>query len=118
MKETKGKCDGAISVFNNGGKAEAYSWSEINQKWDLIGAVVEGPEGNSSQKVSLYGKDYDNVFDVELPDGGKYKIGINNGENPYTVAQKFIEQHDLDQYFKLFFPFLFPFIYFILLGHF
>eukprot|EP01107_Rhizomastix_libera_P001020 TRINITY_DN11858_c0_g1_i2.p1 TRINITY_DN11858_c0_g1~~TRINITY_DN11858_c0_g1_i2.p1 ORF type:complete len:404 (-),score=129.76 TRINITY_DN11858_c0_g1_i2:267-1478(-) len=99
MKERKGKCEGEVKVFNNQGKSEAYSWSEANQKWDLIGSVVDGPEGNSSSKEMLNGKQYDNVFDVELPDGGKYKIGINNGDNPYTVAQSFITSHDLDQSF-------------------
>ena len=53
-----------------------------------------------SSKEELDGKEYDRVLPVELEDpatGGtrKLKIGFNNGDNPFVVAQQFIEKHGL-----------------------
>lgn len=46
------------------------------------------------------GKAYDMVIpvEIELPSGlRKLEIGYNQGENPFSVAQQFIDKHMLDQ---------------------
>lgn len=46
------------------------------------------------------GREWDRVFDVEMDSGLKLKLAMDNGENPYIVADRFLEQHDLPQEFK------------------
>jgi phospholipase A-2-activating protein len=46
------------------------------------------------------GREWDRVFDVEMDSGLKLKLALDNGENPYLVADRFLEQHDLPQEFK------------------
>lgn len=46
------------------------------------------------------GREWDRVFDVEMDSGLKLKLALDNGENPYIVADRFLEQHDLPQEFK------------------
>ena len=46
------------------------------------------------------GEAYDMVIpvEIELPGGvKKLEIGYNRGQNPFTVAQEFIDKHMLDQ---------------------
>lgn len=46
------------------------------------------------------GREWDRVFDVEMDSGLKLKLAMDAGENPYIVADRFLEQHDLPQEFK------------------
>jgi phospholipase A-2-activating protein len=48
--------------------------------------------------MSYNGKDYDYVFDVDIDDGKPpLKLPFNVTENPYTVAQKFVDDNGLTQ---------------------
>jgi hypothetical protein len=40
------------------------------------------------------------VFDVEMDSGAKLKLALDGGENPYIVADRFLEQNDLPAEFK------------------
>lgn len=97
-----GKKDGENKLVRTAqGKAEVMMWSESDQRWTKVGDVVDGPDGGSSQTDgTILGKHYDFVFEVEVGEGGKKeKLGFNRGENPYTAAQRFIDDNELDQEF-------------------
>ncbi|EFA76678.1 hypothetical protein PPL_09428 [Heterostelium album PN500] len=92
---TAGKKDGEMKVVRNGKVAEAHQWSESEQRWIKIGDVIDSNQSKS--KALLNGAEYDYVFDIDVNEGTMYKIGYNNGQNPYTVAQEFLWKNDLDQ---------------------
>jgi phospholipase A-2-activating protein len=47
------------------------------------------------------GQEWDYVFDVEMDAGGPpLKLPMQAGENPYIVADRFLETHDLPGEFK------------------
>eukprot|EP00879_Flechtneria_rotunda_P019305 GHRR01020275.1.p1 GENE.GHRR01020275.1~~GHRR01020275.1.p1 ORF type:complete len:432 (+),score=183.42 GHRR01020275.1:420-1715(+) len=46
------------------------------------------------------GREWDYVFDVEMDSGLKLKLALDAGENPYIVADRFLDQHDLPAEFK------------------
>lgn len=79
------------------GGAEVHMWGE--GKWVKVGDIVESPDGATSMGGGeLQGKKYDFVFEVEIGDGGKKeKLGFNRGENSYTAAQRFIDDHEINQ---------------------
>lgn len=43
------------------------------------------------------GKEYDFVFDIDVDEGKVLKLPYNRDQDPYTVAQKFIHDHDMPQ---------------------
>ena len=94
---TRGRSEGQVQVFNKSGVAIAAQWSESSGTWIEVGEVT----GTNENAGTLDGTRYDHVFDVEVevPSGGvrKLKIGYNNGENPFVVAQKFIDDNMLSQ---------------------
>ncbi|GAM20636.1 hypothetical protein SAMD00019534_038110 [Acytostelium subglobosum LB1] len=90
-----GKKDGEMKVVRSGKTAEAHQWSAADQRWIKIGDVIDS--NASKSKALLDGKEYDYVFDIDVNEGTMYKIGYNNGENPWTVAQEFLWKNDLDQ---------------------
>jgi phospholipase A-2-activating protein len=95
-----GAREGASVVVRNGDKAEAYSWSQ--GQWALVGEVVDPPSADSGAglgKKTLFGVEYDLVFDVDLGDGHNRQIGHNLGANPYTTAQEFIDREEIGQDF-------------------
>lgn len=99
---TPGKKDGENKIVKTkDGKAEVYMWSASDERWTKVGDVVDDPDGGAPQSSgAVHGKNYDFVFDVELSEGGrKEKLGFNRGENPYTAAQRFIDDNELDQEF-------------------
>jgi hypothetical protein len=57
--------------------------------------LVSLPDTSASGEVND-AVEADYTFTVEL-DGRRLKLEYNKGENPYIVAQKFIERHDLGQ---------------------
>jgi len=92
-----GNADGDVRMFNKEGQAWAYQWSSLSGTWVEVGEVM-GDGG----KEELDGKLYDRVIPVELEDpstGGlrKLKLGFNNGDNPYLVAQDFVSKHELSE---------------------
>lgn len=58
------------------------------------------PGSLSSGRKWHLGREWDHVFDVEMDSGAKLKLALDAGENPYIVADRFLEQHDLPQEFK------------------
>ena len=57
---------------------------------DSVNSV--GPGG----KHTLDGKEYDFVFEIEIEEGKKAKLGMNKDSNAYMVASQFIDDHDLN----------------------
>ncbi|KAA0193274.1 hypothetical protein HAZT_HAZT008381 [Hyalella azteca] len=94
-----GQKDGHTIMVREEGKVMCYSWSVLKGTWEAVGEVVGGTGGSSatSGKVLHQGKEYDYVFSVELDEGGSLKLPYNNSEDPYMVAQKFIDTHQLPQ---------------------
>lgn len=43
------------------------------------------------------GKEYDFVFEIEIEEGKKAKVGVNKDSNHYMVASDFLDEHELDQ---------------------
>ncbi|EEY64581.1 phospholipase A-2-activating protein, putative [Phytophthora infestans T30-4] len=90
-----GSSDGQIQMFRRGAKAWACQWSEPSRTWIDIGEVT----GTGGGGV-VDGEAFDMVIpvEIELPGGlKKLEIGYNQGQNPFTVAQAFIDKHMLDQ---------------------
>jgi len=94
-----GKSEGQVHMFqkNNGKTAIAAQWSASSRTWVEVGEVT----GSNTNAGSLDGKHYDHVLPIEIdvPGGGvkTLQIGYNNGENPFVVAQAFIDEHSLNQ---------------------
>ncbi|OWZ06602.1 PhosphoLipase A2 [Phytophthora megakarya] len=87
--------DGHIQMFRRGTKAWACQWSAPSRTWIDIGEVTGTGNGGV-----VDGEAYDMVIPVEidLPGGlKKLEIGYNQGQNPFSVAQEFIDKHMLDQ---------------------
>ncbi|KAL7694395.1 putative armadillo-like helical, PUL domain, PLAA family ubiquitin binding domain-containing protein [Plasmopara halstedii] len=90
-----GMSDGQIQMFRRATKAWACQWSGPSGTWIDIGEVT----GTGGGGV-IDGQAYDMLIPVEIETPGglkKLKIGYNQGQNPFTIAQKFIDQHLLDQ---------------------
>jgi phospholipase A-2-activating protein len=103
--DTPGGKDGQTKIVRIEDKAYAYSWNSVESKWDQVGTVVDGPAGGGggvggaggSGPGEVNGVKYDRVFDIEIDEGVTLKLGYNNGQNPYAVAQEFIWTNDLPQ---------------------
>lgn len=95
--QLRGKSDGDVQMFRKNGKAWACQWSAVSGTWVEIGEVT----GTGSAGM-VDGVAYDMVIPVEIENprsGGiqKLEIGYNQTDNPFTVAQQFIDKHMLDQ---------------------
>eukprot|EP00581_Thalassiosira_minuscula_P019963 CAMPEP_0183713124 /NCGR_PEP_ID=MMETSP0737-20130205/8078_1 /TAXON_ID=385413 /ORGANISM="Thalassiosira miniscula, Strain CCMP1093" /LENGTH=848 /DNA_ID=CAMNT_0025941873 /DNA_START=41 /DNA_END=2590 /DNA_ORIENTATION=- len=94
---TQGRSEGQVQVFQRNGKAIAAQWSATSRTWIEVGEVT----GQNTNAGTLNGKRYDHVLPIEIDTTGggvaKLQIGYNNGENPFVVAQAFIDEHMLDQ---------------------
>ena len=95
-----GTSDGQVKMFRKGEKAFAYQWSAPSSTWVEIGEVT-----GSSSRETLNGKTFDFVWSIELesPATGAvqtYKLGYNQTEDPYMVADTFIREHGLDPNFR------------------
>ncbi|KAL2160983.1 hypothetical protein VTH06DRAFT_8695 [Thermothelomyces fergusii] len=91
-----GKKDGqVIMVLEDNGSIGAYQWSLGQQKWILVGTVVDST-GSSGRKVQYNGREYDYVFDVDIEDGKPpLKLPYNLSENPYEAATRFLGENKL-----------------------
>ncbi|KAI5477830.1 phospholipase A-2-activating protein [Pseudohyphozyma bogoriensis] len=88
-----GNKEGAVKVVRSAaGVAEAYQWSQGT--WVKIGEVVDAV-GNSRKQL-YNGEEYDYVFDVDIQEGmPPLKLPYNVTQNPYEVAQNFLDRHEL-----------------------
>jgi hypothetical protein len=98
----KGASDGQNRIVQHEGLAEVWSWSAAADEWQHIGyaegtADGGGGGGGADDSKMLNGVRYDFVFDVDIDAGAPLKLGYNHGQDPYTVAQNFIWQHQIDQ---------------------
>lgn len=94
-----GKKDGETKLVKEGGSVKAYSWSQAELKWHLLGDVTGGNSSDSGKQL-YNGIEYDHVFSVDIEDGvPPLKLPYNRGQDPWPVAQKFIEDNGLSQYY-------------------
>ncbi|XP_076236021.1 phospholipase A2 activator protein isoform X2 [Calliopsis andreniformis] len=97
-----GQKDGQTKIVNEGDAVRAYSWSQNEQRWIRIGDVMGATGGSAatSGKQLYNGIEYDYVFSVDIQDGvPPLKLPYNNGQDPWHVAQKFLQDNDLSQLF-------------------
>ena len=96
---TQGRSEGQVQMFSRGGRAIAAQWAAASGTWIEIGEVT----GTNENAGAVDGVAYDHVFPLEVEDpatGGvrKLRIGYNNGENQFVVAQRFVDANELPQY--------------------
>lgn len=91
-----GSKEGEVKMIRlNGSVVEAHQWT--GGVWTKIGEVV----GAGPKKVQHEGKDYDFVFDVDIEEGQPpLKLPYNTDQNPYEVANDFINKNELDPQFR------------------
>ncbi|PFH54172.1 hypothetical protein AMATHDRAFT_72694 [Amanita thiersii Skay4041] len=89
-----GKKSGEVKMVKNGDIVEAHQWDSNTHTWQKIGDVVDAV--GQGRKQLYEGKEYDYVFDVDIKDGAPpLKLPYNVTENPFTVAQRFLQRNDL-----------------------
>lgn len=91
--------DQHVQVFNKNGIAVAYQFTE--GAWVEIGQVMGG---TGEGKDEMDGELYDKVVPVEIADevnGGvkRLKIGFNYNDNPFVVANAFIKDNQLPDFY-------------------
>ncbi|KAK2577800.1 hypothetical protein KPH14_012247 [Odynerus spinipes] len=97
-----GQKEGQTKMISDGTTVKAYSWSQNEQRWMLIGNVVGASGGSTvtSGKQLYNGIEYDYVFSVDIQDGvPPLKLPYNSGQDPWVIAQKFLHDNDLSQLF-------------------
>ena len=88
--------EGFVKLFNKDGKGIAAQWSMDTKAWIEVGEVT----GSSRAKETIDGVEYDTVLPVEMETTQglmTFQLGYNNGENPFVVAQRFLDKHGIDQ---------------------
>ncbi|KAI2615298.1 PFU-domain-containing protein [Hypoxylon sp. NC1633] len=100
LKNKSGTKEGQVQMIKEeDGSVTAHQWSMGQQQWINVGTVVDAV-GSSGRKVEYGGQSYDYVFDVAIEEGQpSLKLPYNLSENPYTRAQKFIDDNELSQNF-------------------
>ncbi|KAI9571401.1 WD40-repeat-containing domain protein [Boletus coccyginus] len=89
-----GKTAGEVKMVRIGDTVEAHQWDTVSSNWQKIGEVVDAV--GSGRKQLFNGKEYDYVFDVDVQEGAPpLKLPFNVSENPYTAAQRFLQQNDI-----------------------
>lgn len=99
-----GRRDGQTKMVRDGNTVSVHSWSEADGQWKKVGDVVGEPKskdpsgkGKDGGRVTYEGVEYDHVFSIDIADGVVLKLPYNIGQDPFDVAQKFINQHQLPQ---------------------
>ncbi|XP_071729987.1 uncharacterized protein [Rutidosis leptorrhynchoides] len=93
--QVPGTKDGQTMVVREGDNGVAYAWNMIEQKWDKIGEVIDGPDDGMKRPV-LDGVQYDYVFDVDIGDGEPIrKLPYNRSDNVYDTADKWLSKENL-----------------------
>ncbi|GAP86692.1 putative ubiquitin homeostasis protein lub1 [Rosellinia necatrix] len=100
LQTKSGTKDGQVQMIKEeNGSVTAHQWSVAEQQWINVGTVVDSV-GTTGRKVEYLGQSYDYVFDVAIEEGQpSLKLPYNVSENPYTRAQKFINDNELSQNF-------------------
>ncbi|KAI5860959.1 PFU-domain-containing protein [Durotheca rogersii] len=100
LKNKSGTKEGQVQMIKEeNGSVTAHQWSMGQQQWINVGTVVDSV-GSSGRKTEYNGQSYDYVFDVAIEEGQpSLKLPYNLSENPYTRAQKFIDDNELSQNF-------------------
>jgi phospholipase A-2-activating protein len=103
--QSPGASDGQTIIVMEGLAGVAYAWNAAANEWERLGEVMPGPDGGSNEggsiKKMLNGVEWDYIIDVDVADGAPpLKLAMNADENPYFVADRFIEQHDLPVTYK------------------
>ncbi|OLL21923.1 Ubiquitin homeostasis protein lub1 [Neolecta irregularis DAH-3] len=94
--QNPGNKEAQVIMIRNGETVEAYQWTAGS--WQKIGEVVDAV--GSGRKQIYDGKEYDYVFDVDIQEGAPpLKLPYNANENPWSAANRFLEQNDLDMGF-------------------
>ncbi|KAI1260388.1 ubiquitin homeostasis protein lub1 [Xylariaceae sp. FL1019] len=98
LTSKSGTKDGQVQMIKEAdGSVTAHTWSTSTQQWTNVGTVVDA-EGSSGRKVEHNGESFDYVFDVAIEEGQpSLKLPYNLSENPYSRAQKFIDDNELSQ---------------------
>ena len=100
MGNFRGKKEGQIKVFRQGMTPKAYSWK--GGKWEFVGEVL----GQQHQKKHYEGDrffpagDYDYIFDVQDDSGINKRLPYNEGQNPLTVAESFLNREGMNLGYK------------------
>ncbi|XP_054161427.1 phospholipase A-2-activating protein-like [Oppia nitens] len=92
-----GTKDGQTKLVKDGDKVTVHNWDATKQQWIKIGDVVGAADTN---KELYEGVEYDYVFSIDIEEGKpRLKLPYNKNQNPYAVAQDFIDKHNLSQLF-------------------
>lgn len=96
LTQKSGTKEGQVQmILESNGNITAYQWSMAASQWVSVGTVVD-QAGSDGRKISHNGKEYDYVFDVDIEEGKPpLKLPYNASQNPYEVARKFCEDHNL-----------------------
>ncbi|XP_014785826.1 phospholipase A-2-activating protein [Octopus bimaculoides] len=93
---------GQQRMVRDGDKIIMYVWNTNSEQWDLLGDVTgSGSDDHAPQGKTLYkGKEYDYVFSVDIdPNIPALKLPYNLDENPWSVANDFLQANDLSPMF-------------------
>ncbi|KAL4428166.1 hypothetical protein ABPG75_002255 [Micractinium tetrahymenae] len=91
-----GARDGQTKVVREGGTGVAYAWDAAKGEWERIGEVVGAGDTMAAGSKWHNGQLWDYVFDVDVQEGAMpLKLALNRGDNPYLVADRFLEEHGL-----------------------
>lgn len=95
-----GNKEGETKLIKDGQSILAYQWNASKYEWVKIGDVVGAANANNdpSQKKEYEGQLYDFIFSVDIEEGKPaLKLPYNIDQNPYMIAQQFIDKHKLSQ---------------------
>ncbi|OQV12087.1 Phospholipase A-2-activating protein [Hypsibius exemplaris] len=93
-----GEKDGQTKIIRKDGKVEVYNWSAMENEWKKIGDVVGSSNEKASGRTLYQGREYDYVFSVDFDESKPpVKLPYNRSDDPYVVAQKFLEDNELPQ---------------------
>ncbi|KAI8101246.1 hypothetical protein M9435_001354 [Picochlorum sp. BPE23] len=90
-----GQYDGHTIVVDEGSCGMVYAWNQSAGDWEKVGEVMT--DGAAADT----GSQWDFEFDVDIADDQpKLKLCANAGEDAYTVADRFIAEHNLPTSYK------------------
>lgn len=95
-----GTSDGQTKLCKVGTEVSVYQWSVKEHRWMKLGQVLDAMDNTPPKGKTAYeGKEYDYVFTIDVAEGKLLKLPYNDTDDPWLVAHKFIEKHDLNPLF-------------------